>query len=106
MQQHIQQIANAIQYLASVCDGAKSRDFQGFSSFDKNLGHYLADKIASNGTLKVRFAQDGRLVGRVAALKAAVPADARDYDPARCTWTIRCDFATDVETILGSAVAV
>ena len=44
----VQQLAACIAYLRSVCDGAQSRDYQGFSAFDKNLGHYLADQLANH----------------------------------------------------------
>ncbi|NTU84763.1 MAG: hypothetical protein HGA45_36265 [Chloroflexales bacterium] len=44
----VDQLAQAIEFLRSVCDGAQSRDDQGFSSFDKNLGHYLADQLAAH----------------------------------------------------------
>ncbi|NTU85953.1 MAG: hypothetical protein HGA45_42600 [Chloroflexales bacterium] len=44
----VQLLAKCIEYLRSVCDGARSHDSRGFSAFDKNLGHGLADKLASH----------------------------------------------------------
>ncbi len=44
----VQQLARCIEFLRSVCDGAKSRDRKGFSSFDKNMGHFLASKLATH----------------------------------------------------------
>ncbi|MBX0329096.1 hypothetical protein K2Z83_15570 [Oscillochloris sp. ZM17-4] len=44
----VQQLARCIECLRSVCDGAVSRDYQGFSAFDANLGHYLADQLANH----------------------------------------------------------
>lgn len=44
----VQRLAQAIEFLRSVCDGAVSRDEQGFSAFDAKLGHYLADQLAQH----------------------------------------------------------
>ncbi|NNJ12121.1 hypothetical protein EKD04_017460 [Chloroflexales bacterium ZM16-3] len=44
----VQQLGRCIEYLRSVCDGAVARDNVGFSAFDKNLGHYLADRLADH----------------------------------------------------------
>lgn len=47
----LQQLVNAVCYLASVCDGAHSNDKHGFNGRDTNFGHAMANRITAGQSL-------------------------------------------------------
>lgn len=44
-------VENALLFMAGRCDGARDDDGSGFSAFDVNLGHSLAEKVSQGITL-------------------------------------------------------
>src|SRR4051794_33518038 len=47
-------LGGAVQFLASVCDGARRQDGHGFNGADSNFGHWLASKPEQGWTPKLR----------------------------------------------------
>jgi len=45
------ELNKAILFLAQVCDGANSRDYQGFAGCDTTKGHKLAELIVKSGNI-------------------------------------------------------